>query len=205
MKHCKLLLLAAMLLSGATLHAQSAAGAMIEKDYHLFDFTLNASRMEAGITVGQVASFSDRARFGVGAYAMFNGFYLDFIKAEPQHKYYSHVTNEKWNDDSAFGINAGYQIPVVSWLRIMPLVGYFQTNDGITDGTSIHMSIGDETTTWYHDYDVTPGSRAHYFNYGGGLSIQPCKWFSINLIATTHALYGGIGLDIISFIRRKQQ
>ena len=27
-------------------------------------------------------------------------------------------------------------IPALSWLRIMPLVGYSQTNEGITDGSS---------------------------------------------------------------------
>lgn len=30
----------------------------------VFDFSLNASRLAAGITVGQVGSFTDRARFG---------------------------------------------------------------------------------------------------------------------------------------------
>ena len=195
--------IAAILLSVTTLSAQSAAGVMIEKEYHLFDFTLNALRLEGGVTVGQVGSFTDYARFGMGAYALYNGFYLDFIKAEPQHKYNSHVTNEMWNDNCAFSINAGYQIPIVSWLRIMPVVGYAQTNDGITDGTSVNWSVGDETATWYHDYTVTPGSRRHYFNYGGGLSIQPCKWFSINLIGTRYALYGGVGLDLISIAGKR--
>ena len=203
MKTRKILLIAALLLSGTALSAQTAGGAVFEKEYHLFDFTLNASRLEAGITAGQAGSFTDRARFGIGAYVLFNGFYLDVIKADPQHKYYTHVTDEKWNDDCSFSINAGYQIPVMKWLRIMPLAGYAQTNEGVTDGSSLHMSFGDGTTTWYHDYDVTPGSRVHSFNYGGGLSIQPCKWFSINLIATRRALYGGIGVDLVSFARKK--
>lgn len=194
--------IAALLLCGATLSAQSAGDAFIEKDYHLFDFSLNASRLEAGLTVGQAGSFTDYARFGLGAYLLYNGIYLDFIKADPQHKFNSHVTNEKWNDNAVFCINAGYQIPVVKWLRIMPLVGYTQTNDGVTDGTSVHLSSGDGTTTWYHDYDVTPGSRVHYFNYGGGLSIQPCRWLSINLIGSRYALYGGIGVDLMALAKR---
>lgn len=193
-----------MILSGTTLYAQSAGGAVLEKEYHLFDFDLNARRLEAGITVGQVGSFTDRARFGIGANFLYNGFYLDFISADPQHKYNSHVADVKWNDNRAFSIHAGYQIPVVSWLRIMPVLGYTQTNEGITDGTSIRFSVGDDTPRWYHDYIVTPGSRRHYFNYGGGLSIQPCKWFSVNLIATRYALYGGIGLDLISIARRSR-
>jgi len=39
-----------MILSGTTLYAQSAGGAVLEKEYHLFDFDLNARRLEAGIT-----------------------------------------------------------------------------------------------------------------------------------------------------------
>lgn len=193
----------ALLLFGATLSAQNAGGAVIEKDYHLFDFSLNANRVEAGITLGQAGSFTDYARFGLGAYALYNGFYLDFIKADPQHKFNRRVTNEQWNDDAVFCIHAGYQIPVTKWLRIMPVLGYTQTNEGITDGSSVNISVQDGTSTWYHDYTVTPGSRNHYFNYGGGLSIQPCKWFSINLIGSRYALYGGIGLDIISLANRR--
>lgn len=191
----------AMLLSGGALSAQTGGGAFIEKEYHLFDFTLNANRLEAGITAGQVGSFTDRARFGMGGYVLYNGFYLDFINAEPQHKF-SRSTDERWNDYVAFSINAGYQVPVLKWLRIMPLVGYAQTNEGITDGRTLNYDYDEYGGSWYHDYTVTPGSRRHYFNYGGGLSIQPCKWFSINLIASRYALYGGIGVDIVSFVRK---
>lgn len=185
---------AATLLSGIALPAQ---------EYHLFDFSLNASRLEAGILAGQVGSFTDRARFGLGANVLFNGFYLDFLKAEPQHKYNGRLSEEQYHDTSAFSIDAGYQVPVVKWLRIMPLVGYTQTNEGITDGQSLNYDYDEYgSRSWYHDYTVTPGSRRHYFNYGGGLSIQPCKWFSINLIASRYALYGGISLDIVTFARR---
>ena len=51
-------------------------------------------------------------------------------------------------------------------------------------------------SSWYHTYTVTPGSRVHYFNYGGGVSIQPLKWFSINFAYTRHAIYGGLAIDI---------
>lgn len=180
--------IAALSLSGAALFAQTGGGV-----------SYNTGRLEAGITVGQTGSFTDRARFGMGAYALYSGFYLDFIKAEPQHRLYGELTDEQWHDNSAFGIHAGYQIPVAKWLRIMPLLGYDQTNEGITDGTSLKYSPEEDGGgTWYHDYKVTPGSRRHYFNFGAGLSIQPCKWFSVNLIASRYALYAGIGVDLIS-------
>ena len=80
----------------------------------------------------------------------------------------------------------------------MPLLGYAQTNEGVTDASSINISGNseDETISIYHTYTVTPGSRVHYFNYGGGVSIQPLKWFSINFAYTRYAVYGGIAIDI---------
>ena len=87
----------------------------------------------------------------------------------------------------------------------MPLLGYAQTNDGITDASETIFDYDEDSgVSTYHPYKVTPGSRQHYFNYGGGLSIQPCKWFSINLVGTRHAIYGGIGIDIIAIAQSRQ-
>ena len=184
-------------------YAQAASGAFISKEIKLFDFPLNTKRLEAGFNAGQAAPFSEYAHFGMGVNLLIGGVYLDFIHADPQHKFDGHLSDTQWNDTEAFCINTGYQIPILSWLRIMPLVGYAQTNEGVTDGSSVTEIAGDDiTTNWYHSYKVTPGSRAHYFNYGGGISIQPCKWFSINVIATRHAIYGGIGLDVLSIARQ---
>lgn len=183
-------------------NAQSALVAETGKEYTLAEFSLYPKRIEFGLSFGQAGSFSDYARFGMGANILYNGFYLDFIKADPQHKYNNEISDTDWNDTCAFSINIGYQVPILSWLRIMPLVGYAQTNDGITDGSSLNLSSGDETITWYHSYDVTPGSRKHYFNYGGGISVQPCQWFSVNLAATRHALYGGIGINLLAFAQQ---
>ena len=197
----KLIIIAVLLSLAAALKAQSIIGAGIEYEKQLFEFSLNTKRFEVGINVGQAGSFSDYARFGMGANILIGGVYLDFIEAEPQHRYTSRVTDTKWNDNASFCINAGYQIPILKWLRIMPLVGYGQTNDGITDGSSIEISSSDEGLSWYHRYKVTPGSRTHYFNYGGGLSIQPSRWFSVNLVATRCGIYAGIALDVLSIAR----
>ena len=159
-------------------------------------------RVEAGFNIGQAGSFSEYARFTLGANVLINGVYVDFLSADPEHKY-SPTSNTKWNDHKALCINAGYQFPILKWLRVMPLVGYAQTNDGITDASKSYWEYDEySSTTTYHPYKVTPGTRAHYFNYGGGISVQPCKWFSINAIATRHAIYGGIGIDVLSFVNR---
>lgn len=167
----------------------------------LFDFSSNSGRFESGFTIGQAASFTDYANFGTGINFLGYGVYVDFLYAAPQHMYDSHVNDTKWNDTEAYCISAGYQVPILPWLRVMPVAGYMQTNEGVTDASTINIKDGENTATFYHDYDVTPGTRIHYFNYGLGLSIQPCKWFSINAIATRYALYGGIGINLTYFAK----
>ena len=182
--------------------AQTGSGVSLSKEIKLFDFQLNTKRFEAGLNIGQVASFSEYARFTLGANVLIGGVYVDFMSADPEHKY-SFYSDTKWNDHSAFCINAGYQIPVLKWLRVMPLIGYAQTNDGITDASETYWDYDEDGgSSTYHPYKVTPGSRLHYFNYGAGLSIQPCKWFSINLVGTRHAIYGGFGLNLLAIAGR---
>jgi len=183
--------------------AQSGGGGEFGTEVTLLKFNLNASRLEGGLNVGMVGTFTPYQRFGMGANVLVSGFYLDFIAAEPQHKFDNSVSDTQWNDNVAFCINAGYQIPILKWLRIMPLVGYGQTNEGVTDGTSLSVSSDEDGVTWYHNYKVTPGSRTHYFNYGGGISVQPCKWFSINVVGTRCGIYGGVALDLLTIARHR--
>ena len=187
----KIIVSLVIILSGISLSAQS-----------WFDFRENSRRLEAGLNIGQAGSFTDYARFGMGANILVGGFYLDFIHADPQHKYDNTISDTKWNDTEVFCVNAGYQIPILNWFRIMPLIGYAQTNDGVTDGSTLSMSADDESPSWYHNYSVTPGSRTHYLSYGGGISIQPCEWFSINAVVTNRAIYGGIALNIFAFSKQ---
>lgn len=170
----------------------------------MFDFDSNTMRLEAGLNIGQAGSFTPYARWALGANILAFGVYVDYLKAEPQHKYADagEISDAKWDDTVAFCINAGYQIPIVDWLRVMPLVGYAQTNEGVTDGSKLKVESDEDSFNLYHPYKVTPGTRTHYFNYGGGLSVQPCKWFSINLVATRYALYGGITLNVMAFADR---
>ena len=176
--------------------------AAVSASAQVFDISSNAGRIEAGFTVGQAGSTTQYAGFGIGVDLLFSGFYLDYLKVNPEHKFDHTISDTKWEDTSVFCINAGYQIPVLDWLRIMPLAGYCQTNEGITDGTSLHVQYDDATRTLYHTYKVTPGSRIHHFNYGGGISIQPCKWFSINGVFTRYAIYGGISFNLVAFANR---
>ena len=166
----------------------------------VFDFSSNNDRYEVGLNLGQMAFNTQYARFGMGMNLLAWGVYLDFNLTSAQHKYDRKFSNTQWNDDEFFNINLGYQIPILSWIRIMPLLGYAQTNEGITDASTININPGEELNSIYHTYTVTPGSRNHYFNYGGGVSIQPLRWFSINFAFTRYAVYGGLSIDLDAII-----
>jgi hypothetical protein len=46
----------------------------------------------------------------------------------------------------------------------------------------------------YHDYHAT--ERFHYFNYGGGIFIQPFRHVEFYAVGTVRAIYGGISLNL---------
>ena len=168
----------------------------------LFDFSSNNNRYEAGLNFGQMAFNTRYARFGIGLNMLAWGVYLDINKTNAQHKFDRKFSDTRWNDDEFFNISLGYQIPILSRIRIMPLLGYAQTNEGITDASTFNINPGEDLSSVYHTYTVTPGSRVHYFNYGGGVSIQPLKWFSINFAFTRYAVYGGFAIDIDALVFR---
>lgn len=181
----KLLFLAALMAVAMSVNAQ------------WFDFSSNADRYGAGFNLGMAGVKTDYRDIGTGISLNVCGVYLDVLQAGPNHKYDNHIENKQYNDSTAFHINLGYQIPVLSWLRIAPMVGYCQTNAGITDASTININTDrDNGFDFYHDYDVTPGTRRHYFNAGVGLFVQPIRWVDIYAIGTLHAIYGGISINM---------
>lgn len=162
-----------------------------------FDFSSN-ERLDVGVNVGQVAHNTPFARIGYGVFFNAWGFYMDFMEAIPQHRFDTKGTEPYWNDDKSLLASIGYQIPVLPWVKVMPVFGYVQTSEGVTDGNTIEFG-GEIDSKFYHNFTVTPGSRVHYLNYGCGISLQPLKWLSINGIFTKYAIYGGIGINLMSF------
>jgi hypothetical protein len=165
-----------------------------------FDFSNNYDRYGVGFHLGMAGLNSEYHDLGTGVSINVMGFYLDFLQGGPAHKHDIHVTNTLYNDSVAFHINAGYQIPVLKWLRIMPMVGYCQTNAGLTDATTVNVDVNENTTSIFHDYDVTSGTRKHHFNFGAGLFIKPIRWIEIYAIGSRYAIYGGISINLDSFI-----
>ena len=166
-----------------------------------FDFKNNVHRYELGLNLGMTGINTGFEQFGWGASLSAWGVYLDFTSAGPMYKYDNHVAsmNDPENlrlkpDSTTTTINLGYQIPVLPWLRIMPLIGFNITTSGVTDMATHNTEVsgdGDHVNVeLYHDYNRE--SRWSYLNYGGGLVISPIKWFSIYGVYTNRAIYGGI-------------
>lgn len=159
-----------------------------------FDLSNNRGRVSVGLQLGQAGTNTDYAGFGAGGSLSIMGFYFDALVSGPQHQNDKHVDNILWQDDEAFTISFGYQIPVLPWLRVAPIIGYCQTNYGLTDASTvnIHIDRSARRGSIYHDY--YPQKRFHEFNYGGGLFIQPFKFVEIYAVGTIRAIYGGFSL-----------
>lgn len=162
-----------------------------------FDFSNNKDHYEVGFNCGLVGWNTEFSGFGAGASINVMGVYLDYLQTGPMYKYDNHVVDALYDDSVAFVINAGYQIPVLPWLRVMPMVGYCQTNNGYTDAMTVNIEVDDDhDARIYHDYYVAAGSRRHHFNVGVGLFVQPIRWLEIYAIGSMNALYGGISINL---------
>lgn len=160
-----------------------------------FDFSNNKNRFDLGVNLGMTGLKCNYQAFTWGASLNVYGVYVDFLYGAPAHKYDNHVVPVMYNDTSITSINIGYQIPVLPWLRVMPIVGHCHTNAGLTDATTVNVEVTDDySAEMYHDFNVT--SRRHYFNYGCGLIIQPIRWFNLYAVYSRQAVYGGLGISL---------
>ena len=163
-----------------------------------FDFSKN-ERMSIGLNVGVVGYRldnqglnTDYSDIGIGVSFSLMGVYADFIYQKPEHRYSSEVGVPDWNDHTALAINVGYQLPVLPWLFVTPLVGYSNETTGKTRANSITA----ENSSIVHRYDVE--HRYHHFNYGVGIMVRPFPVVEIGAVATTHAIYGNISYSFSS-------
>lgn len=168
-----------------------------------FDFKNNVHRYEIGLNLGVPGLNTEFHDFGIGVSVSAWGVYIDFLKAGPMHKYDNHVadmTNPAAlvPDSTAWTLNVGYQIPVLPWLRIMPVIGHSHNTSGYTDYSTVNVETsGDEyssSSQMYHDYVKQKGYGT--LNFGGGVVISPIRWMSIYGVYTKHAIYGGLTFNL---------
>lgn len=177
------------------------------------DFGNNVHRYEIGINLGVVGQSTEFHDFGFGASLSAWGVYLDFVSAGPMYKYDNRVAsmNDPANlrflpDSTTTAIHLGYQIPVLPWLRVMPLIGFNTCSSGYTDmATHNVQASGDSeniSVELYHDYNRE--NTWTYFDFGGGLVISPIKWVSIYGVYTTHAIYGGLSFNLSALAEKAE-
>lgn len=182
-----------------TLVAALVAAVGFTANAQWFDFSNNSKHVTAGITIGEAGHGAGDspwgkpyAGVGVGGSLSFLGIYADCLINGPEFQYDNHVRQENVEDQRAFTVNFGYQIPVLPWLRIAPIIGYSQTSYGYTDYSSVNIEVDSETSTgrMYHDY--LPSDENHEFNFGAGIFIHPFKYVELSFIGTKRAIYGGL-------------
>lgn len=202
MKNSKamVLVLAALALSASTALAQQGGDGSAPGDgasTQWFNFSNNKEHLSIGLHGGSQAFSTEYADFGMGMSLQAYGVYVDFLAYGPAHRHDNHVNNTQWQDSASTSVNLGYQIPVLPWLRVMPLVGYMQTNYGLTDASTVNVSSDEYSATIYHDYNVQ--HRDHYFNFGVGLFVKPIRYIDVYAVASRYAIYGGISINLDAF------
>ena len=171
-----------------------------------FDLSENKGRCGLGVNMGFVGWNTRYCDFGWGPSINVNGVYLDFLKGGPAHEQSKVRQGEGhlFNDSTAVLANVGYQLPIFPWLRVMPLVGYCQTDAGVTDvSKSYYEQFAYAGGKSYHPYKVTPGTRRHYINIGAGVFVQPAAWLEVYVVGSFHALYGGISINLAAFAEHR--
>jgi len=165
-----------------------------------FDFSQNQDRAVAGFHAGLVGyeginniSTMKMTDLGLGMSFNFMGIYADFLYVTPDHMYNSYVVQENWPDHDAFVLNFGYQFPVYkNIVYVTPIVGWSRVSTGFTEGNNI--GVDTDSGSIYHKYTST--WHRNDFNYGGMLTVAPCKYFELNAAFTAHAAYGGISFNL---------
>ena len=162
-----------------------------------FDFS-NNRRASIGLNLGVVGYDltpqgldKNIADLGWGINFSIMGLYVDFLYQNPQHRYDRTITQQSYPDQTALTINVGYQIPVLHWLFLTPVIGYSNETFGKTLGNTI--GVDSENHRIYHDY--VRDRIDNHFNYGVGLMVRPFEFLEIGAMATSHALYGTISFS----------
>ena len=157
------------------------------------DFPSNNGRCDLGFHAGIVGQNCNYSGLGFGASFNVYGVNIDFVYSLPEHQFDNSSAAGQYNDTSVLSINLGYQIPILPWLRIMPVIGHCHTKAGVTDVVAKNEDESKLSATMYHDFDVK--SSKHYLNYGGGVVVQPFDWLNLYAVYTIHSIYGGISFS----------
>lgn len=115
------------------------------------------------------------------------GVYLDIGGWPRTHS--SDVRVDKWDDESCFAFHVGYQLPFLSWLKITPLIGYYNHKSGYTDGSNWTIN------RYGINNKFVVQDKLNGFDYGGNIQID-IKRFCILGTFTKNMWYAGVGFNV---------
>lgn len=153
---------------------------------------VNAHHFGFGIQGGSLGMGKEVTRAAFGANFLAYGIYLDCLYASPQHR--SDPKMAVWDDNSGFSIHLGYQVPILEWLRIIPIIGYAEVSKGTTDGTDYNYEYSTSSHRWIINNKYTKTWKDGGFDAGGSLvvNVGPVNIF---VTGTMCSVYGGIGVE----------
>ena len=153
---------------------------------------VNAHHFGFGIQAGSLGMGKEVTRFGLGANLLAYGVYLDGLYSAPEHR--SDPKMGVWDDSSAFSVHIGYQVPILEWLRIIPIIGYAEVSRGTTDGTDYNYEYSTSSHQWIINNKYTKSWKNGGFDAGGSLVVNlgPVNLF---VTGTMSSVYGGIGVE----------
>lgn len=142
---------------------------------------------EIGLIGGVLGVYDDLSYGAFGLNFTAYGVYVDFLGMPRAHEKSTDVKKHE-NEKTSLGVHLGYQLPLTTWLSVIPVVGYASVKNGTTDGSNYTISSQSGITNSYKVKDEISG-----FDYGGLLCVN-IKKVRIYAAGTRYGIYGGIGL-----------
>lgn len=99
------------------------------------------------------------------------------------------VRVDEWDDEQVWSFHLGYQVPLTKWLRVTPIVGYYDHKSGTTDGSNWRA----DGYGIHNSFDVTD----HYsgVDYGGRVTLN-FGMLNVDATMTKNEWSVGVGLEI---------
>ena len=158
--------------------------------YEYNDFFARNNNVSINLQFGAVDNINNKhagfqtMMFGISAY----GVYMD-IGGWPASHTSDYFYGDR-DDEKCFAIHGGYQIPVLPFLKITPLLGYYEHQIGWTDGDWYYIDrYGDIHNHFITEYEYRG------FDYGAQIQFDIYR-LSIVGTVTKNMWYAGLGVNI---------
>ena len=104
----------------------------------------------AGVMYGNICANDDISQDAWGFNAQIYGFYCDLLLKPRNHG--NDVAIDRWKEKEALSYHFGYQIPILEYVRFIPVVGYSRVKTGITDGSNWKVTNSGINNAFYVTY-----------------------------------------------------